>query len=111
MTATIGIKLIVTLSRYILYKRTRQESIAAYLIDLLIVNGMITGVFIKANFMYFSQDNRCGLVEDGLIQMSYQIFCVLLAIGYLQFVWCILLSCYVPLTAFVIMKLVQHRVR
>jgi hypothetical protein len=43
--------------------------------------------------------------------MSYQIFCVLLSVGYLQFVWCILLSCYVPLTAFIIMKLVQHRVR
>jgi hypothetical protein len=67
MSTTIATKLFVIIARYLFYKLQRQESIAAYLIDLLIVNGMLTGVFIKANFMYFSDENRCALVEDGLI--------------------------------------------
>lgn len=67
ISSTAAIKLVFLIVRYLYYKQSRQESISAYLIDLLIVNGMLTGVFIKANFMYFSEDNRCSLVEDGLI--------------------------------------------
>ena len=83
-----------------------MEHVNLYLADLIIVNSLSTAVFIKANLMYFADENRCQFVDDGVTRMSYQIFCVMLIIGYLQFVWCILISCYVPIAAFVIIKLV-----
>jgi hypothetical protein len=110
-SVTIACSLVLSICRYHSFKQYRMEHLGLYLSDLIIVNSMLTAVFIKANLMYFSDENRCQFVEDGVIKMSYQIFCIALIIGYLQFIWCILLSCYLPLAAFVIMKLVQHRVR
>jgi hypothetical protein len=37
------------------------------------------------------------------------LFCVLTVFGYFQFIWCILLSCFLPLSAFLIYQLVEHR--
>jgi hypothetical protein len=47
-------KLFITVLRYQHYKQMREESIPGYILDLLIVNALLTGVFIKANIMYFS---------------------------------------------------------
>lgn len=97
------------IARYHLFKKQRQENIYAFMVDLVISNIALTGVFVKANFMYFSEHNLCSFVDDPLTKMSYQVFCGLILIGYLQFVWCILLSCYLPLSAFIIYQLVAHR--
>jgi hypothetical protein len=109
LTSTVLFKLLVMIARYHLFKKQRQENIYAFMVDLVITNIALTGVFVKAYFMYFSEHNLCSFVDDPLTKMSYQIFCGIILIGYLQFVWCILLSCYLPLSAFIIYQLVAHR--
>ena len=102
-------KLLLTIGRYLLFKRDRKEHLLLYLFDLIIINLWLTGIFIQANLMYFSQHNFCWYTSDRLTKMFYMLFCSLTIIGYLQFVWCILLSCSLPLSAFLIYQLVEHR--
>ena len=106
LTATFAVSLVISIARYLKFKQDRMEHVNLYLAELIIVNSLSTAVFIKANLMYFADENKCQYVDDGVTRMSYQIFCVMLILGYLQFVWCILISCYVPIAAFVIIKLV-----
>lgn len=72
-------------------------------------NAFLTGIFIRANQMYFDPNNHCSKMSNQLDLISYWSFCALLVIGYLQFVYCILLSCYLPLSALIIYQLIEHR--
>ena len=42
-----------------------------YLFDLIVVNLVLTAVFVKGNIMYFSDNNLCAYVEDGLTRLTY----------------------------------------
>ena len=109
ITSAFAFKLLVVTARYAMFKKHGQESITALLFDLILVNAVITAVFIQGNQMYFSNVNYCSYASEPLTKLSYHVFCSLLILGYLQFIWCIILSCYLPLTAFIIYELVQHR--
>jgi hypothetical protein len=54
-----------------MFKINREENIPAYLINLIIINFMLTAVLVKGNLMYFSESNLCAYVEDGLTKVSY----------------------------------------
>ena len=109
LSAVVVLKLLLTAFRYQMFKVNREENIPAYLTNLIILNLLLAGVFVKGNLMYFSVNNLCGYVEEGLTRVSYKIFCVLLILGYFQFIYCILLSFYIPLIGYIIYQLVQHR--
>lgn len=109
LTSVYGLKLVCTVVRYLLYKNNREESIPAFAMDLLLVNALVTGVFIRANQMYFSRHNYCTYMQEPLNIVSYHTFCTFVILGYLQFIYCILISCYVPLIGFIIYQLVKHR--
>lgn len=108
-TLAVGLKLLVTCGRYYMFKKHRQEYIPLYLVDLIVMNSLMTLIFVKANIMYFDENNQCTSSSDGLTKSLYIIFCLLTAAGYAQFIWCIFLSCAVPLSGFLIYQLVEHR--
>ena len=108
-TAAVVIKLLLTIGRYYLFKRNRKENIPLYLVDLVVMNTWMTVIFVKANLMYFSDKNFCWITNDSMTRTFYHLFCLITALGYLQFVWCILLSCSIPLSAFLIYQLVEYR--
>lgn len=108
-TIAIGLKLFLTSSRYYQFKKNRLENIPLYLTDLAGMNLLMTAIFIKANIMYFSDDNKCFNTSDTMLRRFYYVFCTLTLLGYFQFIWCILLSCSIPLSAFLIYQLVEHR--
>lgn len=83
-TGVLFLKLLVTVARFQMYKRNLgQESICAFLTDLILVNLLMTAVFVRGNYIYFLQWNFCDFTQDPLIQMSYKLFCCLLVVGYL----------------------------
>jgi hypothetical protein len=86
-----------------------MENIPLYLIDMIGMNLVMTVIFVQANLMYFSTKNLCWYTNDTLTKVFYLIFCGFTLLGYLQFIWCILLSCSIPLSAFLIYQLVEHR--
>lgn len=95
-------KLLITIARFYSYKRDRREILSLFFADIMIMNALMTGIFIQANLLYFSENNNCMLTNDSLIRPTYIFFCLLTALGYLQFIQCILLSCYIPLSGFLI---------
>lgn len=102
-------RLLATAVRFYLFKKNREEHLGAYFFDLIFINSFLTAVFIRANSMYFDPLNHCSMMSNQLNQISYWSFCALLLIGYLQFVYCILLSCYLPLSAIIIYQLIDYR--
>jgi len=108
LTGALSLKLLLLGIRYKCFKQARQESIGAFLGDTIISNTVLTGVFIRGNQLYFDGSSiLCG--NDPLSHFGYRLFCFILILGYTQFVWCIMLSCYLPLSGILIYKLVQHR--
>lgn len=98
--------MLLTIIRYQYFKTNRQENIVAYLLNLIVINLMMTGILVKGNLMYFSDSNLCGYAEDSLTYVSYRTFCLVIFLGYIQFIYCILLSFYLPLIGFIIYQLV-----
>ena len=37
-----------------------MENVGLYLVNLIIVNAILTAVFVKANVMYFADENKCA---------------------------------------------------
>lgn len=105
----VALKLLLTAGKYYYLKRDRKENIALNLLDLIIMNILFTGLFVQANLMYFNAGNYCWYTNDRLVRTFYLVFCTFSILGYLQFVWCIVLSMMVPLGFFIIHKLVDHR--
>lgn len=81
-TIAVGIKLIMTSSRYYSYKKNRIENIPLYLTDLIGMNLLMTAIFIKANMMYFSDNNKCFNTTDTMMRRFYYVFCALTLLGY-----------------------------
>lgn len=108
-TSIVGFKLLLTIGRYYQFKGSRKENLISYFIDLVGVNTIMTIVFLQANFLYFSDKNFCYYTNDYLMKNFYVLFCVITIFGYLQFIYCILLSCFLPLSGFLIYQLVEHR--
>lgn len=104
-----GSKLLITTCRYYFFKRDRKEHLACTMVDLVAMNFLFSGLFIKANLMYFSDTNYCWYTADRFIRNFYLLFCTFSILGFLQFIYCILLSCVMPLSAFIIFKLVEFR--
>lgn len=108
LTGALSLKLLLLGIRYKCFKHARQESIVAFLGDTIISNLALTAVFIRGNQLYFDDaSSMCG--NDSMSLFGYRLFTFLLVLGYAQFVWCIMLSCYLPLSGILIYKLVQHR--
>jgi heme O synthase-like polyprenyltransferase len=63
-TILVGAKLLLTAGKYYCLKRDRKEHIALYLIDLVLMNVLFSGLFIDANMMYFSDNNLCYYTND-----------------------------------------------
>lgn len=71
LTLTLLFKLLLSFMRYNHLKRCRQESIPLYFINLFLVNMALTTVFIKGNFLYFSDKNKCMWTDDALEKVTY----------------------------------------
>ncbi|CDW79821.1 UNKNOWN [Stylonychia lemnae] len=108
-TTIVATKLLLTIGRYYTYKKHRQEHLGLFFIDLIAMNLLMTGIFIDANLMYFSDKNMCWYSNDQLTRTFYFLFCTLTSLGYLQFIWCILLTCFIPLSGFLIHQIVEQR--
>ena len=63
-TTIVATKLLLTVGRYYLYKKHRQEHLILFFIDLVGMNILMTGIFINANLMYFSDKNLCWFSND-----------------------------------------------
>jgi hypothetical protein len=63
-TTIVATKLLLTVSRYYLYKKHRQEHLVLFFIDIVGMNILMTGIFIDANLMYFSDKNLCWYSND-----------------------------------------------
>eukprot|EP00347_Sterkiella_histriomuscorum_P000726 403374741 len=107
-TTIVAIKLLLTVGRYYFFRRDRKEHLAVFFTDLIVMNILMTAIFLKANIMYFSEKNLCWYTNDQITRSFYMIFCGLIFLGYLQFVWCILLSFFLPLTGFLIHQIVEQ---
>ena len=73
------------------------------------MNLLFALLFVQANMLYFSNNNFCWYTSDKLVRAFYLVFCTFTVLGYLHFIWCIVLSMMVPLGFFIIHKLVDHR--
>jgi len=64
ITSSVILKLLVTIIRFRMFMRDRKENIPLYLSNLIVLNLLLTAVFIKGNFMYFSENNLCAYADD-----------------------------------------------
>ena len=63
-TGLVACKLLLTATRYYFYKKDNREHIGVYLSDLIVMNVLMTAIFLRANFMYFSPNNFCSQTND-----------------------------------------------
>lgn len=65
LTGVCAAKLLVLGLRYHYFKRDHQESIVAFFVDLVLMNALLTGIFVKGNQLYFDRErNFCSYSED-----------------------------------------------
>ena len=63
-TTLVACKLLLTIARYYFFKKHRMEHLMLYFSDIIGMNLLMTGIFIQANTMYFSQKNLCWYTND-----------------------------------------------
>jgi hypothetical protein len=63
-TTAVACKLLLTIARYYCLKRDRRENLPLFFADMVGMNLFMTGVFIQANILYFSDKNMCWLTND-----------------------------------------------
>lgn len=82
-TSLVAVKLLLTVGRYYFFKKNRQEHLGLFFTDLIAMNVLMTGIFLNANVMYFSEKNLCWYTNDQLTRSFYFLFSLLTALGYL----------------------------
>lgn len=82
-TAAVACKLLLTIARYYFFKRNRKENLPLFFLDLIGMNVLMTGIFIQANLLYYSERNLCWQTNDQLTKSFYIVFCILTTLGYL----------------------------
>jgi hypothetical protein len=82
-TSLVAIKLLLTVFKYYSLKNNRKENISLTIIDLLAINLLFSGLFIKANILYFSKPNLCWYTSDNYVRSFYLLFCFFTVLGYL----------------------------
>ena len=82
-TTIVAFKLLITVARYYFFKKNRKEHLGVFFADMIAMNVLMTGIFLKANIMYFSEKNFCWYTNDQLTRTFYIMFCGLTILGYL----------------------------
>lgn len=60
----LSLNLLLTVARYYMIKLRGKENILLYMIDLFVMNSLYTYLFIKANIIFFSDENSCKYTSD-----------------------------------------------
>lgn len=81
-TTIVAFKLLLTVARYYFFRRNRKEHLGVFFADLIGMNILLTGIFLKANIMYFNEQNLCYYTNDQITRSFYLLFCGLIILGY-----------------------------
>ena len=79
----VGVKLLLTFLKYFHLKKYRSENVLIALADLILINLLLTALFVHANIMYHSKENNCYFTSNKYIKFFYFTFCLFTFLGYL----------------------------
>ena len=103
------LNIIITVCRYFFIKKHRKESLILYFSDLLGYNLILSAVLIQGNIYYFSESNLCSQSINLLTINFYYMFCLLIILGYVQFIKTIMIIFIIPFQGYILHKLVSIR--